>query len=632
MNKIIDINNKTLTATVQAGVVWEKLDRELNKHGLALKLYPTSYLSSTVGGWLAQGGAGIGSFEAGWFHNNVEKARVVLPDGSVDEFSGTDLDLIADAEGITGMISEITIQVHPQDELEVVSINCKTAGDMQRIAELLIKNKTPIWSFLFINPKMAELRNKAPLMEHWGHPVEDRVKLPESYIVTLTFRKKEKNKVMNKLPDLIEAIGGELLSKEIASHEWEKRFKIMLVKRLGPSLVPVEIIVPLSNLESVMKEIEKKISQPVVKEGIVIREGKRGKPEVVILGFIPSDQRKFNYNLVFGLSLSIMKIAERYGGGAYSTGLYFTKKAPMVFGRERIEKLKQYKKKADPKGIMNPGKVIGNVKISKTIGLAATFESLTRMFGNRVSTKIGERPLKPVRGIPEDVAWYAYSCSQCGFCIDECDQFYGRGWESQTPRGKFYWLREYMEGRENWNQHMVDSILSCTTCEICNLRCSESLPIEPSWMKLRGQLIAKEKKMTFPPFEIMGRALENQGNIWAGYRKDRITWIPDDIMKTHGPGKKAKIVYFAGCTASYVEQDIAIAAVRLLDAAGVDFTHLGVDENCCGTPMLVAGKWDLFTETMKKNILLVKEVGANTVVTSCPACDMMWRQVYQKWA
>jgi hypothetical protein len=70
----------------------------------------------------------------------------------------------------------------------------------------------------------------------------------------------------------------------------------------------------------------------------------------------------------------------------------------------------------------------------------------------------------------------------------------------------------------------------------------------------------------------------------------------------------------------------------LLDEAGVDFTYLGEKESCCATPMLVAGKWEIFAETMKKNIQAVKEAGADTVITSCPACDMMWRQVYPQWA
>jgi len=79
----------------------------------------------------------------------------------------------------------------------------------------------------------------------------------------------------------------ELLSDRIARHEWRNRFKIMLVKRLGPSLVPSEVVIPLARLGDVMTEIGSKVDQPVVKEGLVIRDGVNGEPEVVILGFIP---------------------------------------------------------------------------------------------------------------------------------------------------------------------------------------------------------------------------------------------------------------------------------------------------------------------------------------------------------
>jgi len=216
--------------------------------------------------------------------------------------------------------------------------------------------------------------------------------------------------------------------------------------------------------------------------------------------------------------------------------------------------------------------------------------------------------------------------------VDECDQFYGRGWESQSPRGKWYWLREYMEGREEWDQRMVDTILVCTTCELCNLRCSASLPIEPSWMKLRGLLVNEKKEMTFPTFEMMGASLQKEGNIWAAYRRNRAAWFPKDLQEKHGPSHHARIAYFAGCTASYVENDIALATVRLLDAAGVDFTYTGEKENCCGIPMLAAGKWDVFEETFRKNLKVMKEAGVDTVVASCPACNMMWRQVYPAWA
>ena len=632
LSKLLEIDAKTLTARVQPGICWEMLDRELAKKDLTLRLYPSSYPAATVGGWLAQGGAGFGSYESGWFRDNVVSARGVLADGTVREFSGSDLDLVSEAEGTTGLISEVTIKVMPKEALGVISIGCPDAYDLQRLVERIVKDGLPIWSLSFINPRMAEMKNRAPLRMHAGHPVGERVLLPASYVMTLAFRETDRQRIDDALPDLFKTCQAELLSDKIAQHEWENRFEMMVVKRLGPSLVPAEVVIPLSSLGDMMAEVDRKISRPVVKEGLVIREGAGGNPEVVILGFIPSDQRKFSYNFIFPLSLTIMKIAEGNGGRPYATGLYFAGKASQILGRERLARLKAFKARVDPSNILNPGKVMQRGLMASALSLGAAIEPLIRPLGNHVISKIGERPTRSVRDIPADVAWYAYTCSQCGYCVEECDQFYGRGWESQSPRGKWYWLREYMAGHEQWDQKVVDTFLVCTTCEMCDTRCSTNLPIEPSWMKLRGMLINEEQRMTFPPFEMMAAALKSEGNIWAGYRKDRMEWYPVDLMTAHPPGGKAKNVYFAGCTASYVEHDIGQASVRLLDKAGVDFVHLGNEENCCGTPMLVAGRWDLFAEIMKRNIELVKWAGADTVIASCPACDLMWRQYYPEWA
>jgi Fe-S oxidoreductase len=530
------------------------------------------------------------------------------------------------------LISQVTLRVRPLEDMEVISVGCADAFGFQRFVESVIAAKLPIWSLVFINPTMAEMKNRSPLMEHYGHPAEERVLLPAAYVSTLAFRKKDHEAVMGTLPGLLDPCQGEILSDRIAQHEWEHRFKLMVVKRLGPSLVPAEVVIPLSALGDYMYQVEHKVNQPVVKEGVIVRDGKGGRPEVVILGFIPSDQRRFKYNFVFSLVLTIMKIAERHGGRPYSTGMYFTKKINEIMGQERAERLAKFKKEVDPRGILNPGKVVDGGLAAAALSVAGVFEPVARPLGNYVITQLGEHPTKPVRGIPADVAWYAYGCSQCGYCVDECDQFYGRGWESQSPRGKWYWLREYMEGREEWDQFMVDTMLVCTTCELCNLRCSAALPIEPSWMKLRGKLVDHDKQMTFPPFEMMAAALRSQGDIWAGLRKDRLEWFPKDLLGKHGPGVKAKNVYFTGCTASYVEHDIGMATVRLLDAAGVDFTHVGNRENCCGTPMLVAGLWDVFEKIMRANIESVKEAGGDTVITSCPACDMMWRHYYPTWS
>ena len=229
-------------------------------------------------------------------------------------FEGEDIQLIADAEGITGFITELTFRVMPLQDLEIVSVACPDPRKLQQAIKKVVDSELPLWSFVFINPRMAELKNRAPLMEHHGHPVEKRVILPAAYISTLAFRKNDAAHVRSRLQELLQDRDAELLSERIAHHEWENRFKLMVVKRLGPSLVPAEVIIPLDSLGEVLDEIERKVDQPVVKEGVVLRDGPDGKPEVVILGLIPADQRKFSYNFVFGLALTVMKIAEKHGG------------------------------------------------------------------------------------------------------------------------------------------------------------------------------------------------------------------------------------------------------------------------------------------------------------------------------
>ena len=74
--------------------------------------------------------------------------------------------------------------------------------------------------------------------------------------------------------------------RQSAEHEWEQRFAPMRLKRIGPSIVPTEVVVPLAEMPAVLGEIDVKIKQPFILEGMV---GKGDK--VVLLGFIPHDER-----------------------------------------------------------------------------------------------------------------------------------------------------------------------------------------------------------------------------------------------------------------------------------------------------------------------------------------------------
>ena len=91
-------------------------------------------------------------------------------DGSVKLIEGDQLDMIYEAEGITGIITELTIKVQPDEPLEILALGCPEAHSLQHLLEGIMEADLPIWSMHFINPRMAEMKNRAPLMMHHGTP------------------------------------------------------------------------------------------------------------------------------------------------------------------------------------------------------------------------------------------------------------------------------------------------------------------------------------------------------------------------------------------------------------------------------------------------------------------------------
>jgi Fe-S oxidoreductase/FAD/FMN-containing dehydrogenase len=627
MNKLIAQDTDQQTVRVQPGIIWEQLQKQINKNNLDLCLYPTSLPASTVGGWLAQGGSGFGSYEYGQFKENVLEARVVMPSGEINNFHGQELaDYIADAEGITGIITEVKLRVRELQPEVHRAFAFKDSHSLGEAIKAISQKKLPIWSITFLNPESMRLKKKLP--HKHGHPYEEanphlRPELPEAFVMLIAYPK-ERHLVLNlSLAEIIKANRGEELSSEAAEHEWDLRFAPMRLKRIGPSIITTEVIIPAKNLTAVLDEIAKKVKQPFIAEGML---GKGDK--VTILGFIPHDERSWAFNPAYALAISVINIAKKYGGTAYSTGLYFKGEAKSVLGAVRYEKLSTFKAKADPNNLLNPNKVIGSGIINYIMGLASLFEPLIRPIANAATAPTGDlsERTKEKNGIPGSVAFFATACARCGYCVSTCEQFMGRGWESHSPRGKYAYLREVLAGREKFSQEMVSKFLMCTTCEVCNTRCQLNIPVEHNWMTMRGKLVNEEKRMTFPPFEMMAASLRGEKNIWAGKREKRADWVPEDIKPKIKD--KAEVMYFAGCTASLVNSDVAVSTARILDKAGIEFTYMGTDEACCGIPMKIAGKWDVFEEIFEHNVAEAKKRGAKTIVTSCPACGLAWKELY----
>jgi FAD/FMN-containing dehydrogenase len=97
--------------TVEAGAVLAVIDRETRQTGQELRMHPSTYATATIGGFIAGGSGGIGSINWGGLRDigNVLRARVVTMEASprVLEMKGADLLKVMHAYGTNGIITEL---------------------------------------------------------------------------------------------------------------------------------------------------------------------------------------------------------------------------------------------------------------------------------------------------------------------------------------------------------------------------------------------------------------------------------------------------------------------------------------------------------------------------------------------
>lgn len=127
LNRIIEIDEKSLTVTAQAGINGSQLEWALNEKGLTLPHYPASANCATLGGYLAPRGTGTISTKYGKAEDMVLSMEVVLPTGEIirtppvpQHAAGPDFfRLFLGSEGTFGVITEATMQVDylPQTRL-----------------------------------------------------------------------------------------------------------------------------------------------------------------------------------------------------------------------------------------------------------------------------------------------------------------------------------------------------------------------------------------------------------------------------------------------------------------------------------------------------------------------------------
>lgn len=184
------------------------------------------------------------------------------------------------------------------------------------------------------------------------------------------------------------------------------------------------------------------------------------------------------------------------------------------------------------------------------------------------------------------------SCPSCGVCIDACPMTADK---SNLIDTTVYLNRQLRSGNEARIREISDKCLLCGKCkEVCQVG-------------LDGAQL-----------RILARG-EREYNVTLNSSA-----IHTEELIPHG----SKVLYYSGCMSKLVPS-IGKSVVSILRNAGIDFIWVDRDNGvCCGRPLLMAGRQKEAMELVRKNEVLFKASGADTMVVSCPICYRMFTEQY----
>lgn len=362
MNRILRVDAEDLTVTVQPGVTRKQLNEALKHEGLFFPIDPGA--DASLGGMAATRASGTNAVRYGTMRENVLGLRFVGANGEVvrsgsrarKSSAGYDLTrLVVGSEGTLGVITELTVKVHPLPSAASAAVCFFPSIDAAvRTAMEVIQVGVPI--------ARCELLDANALRAVNAH---DKLGLKEAPMLLMEFHGSEAGVAEQAatVQDIAADHGGEAFewatTPEARTRLWSARHHAYLSglqMRPGCRAVTTDTCVPISRLaENINASIEE-VEAAGLPYFIVGHVGDGNFHMAYLLDPAQPDE------LATAERLSAQMVARAIAlegtcTGEHGIGLHKQGFLLDETGEEAVALMRAVKQALDPLGILNPGKI-----------------------------------------------------------------------------------------------------------------------------------------------------------------------------------------------------------------------------------------------------------------------------------
>ena len=366
MNRILEIDEENMTATVQAGIVTANLQAEVEKLGLFYPPDPASAKQSTIGGNVACNAGGPRCLKYGVTGNYVLGLTVVLADGRVVQTGGKAIKYVTGfnmnqffvgSEGALGVITEVTLRlICKPPYARTALVHFPTLADAGRTVHSVLTRGLVPAAMELLDETAIECIEEAMQM---GLPLD-----VEALLVIESDGADEESvqREIDAIADLCLETGASRVDvardEEERAELWRARRSISpSLARKAPNKLGEDITVPRSAIPEAVRRI-KAISAKYGLPIVVFGHAGDGNlhPNILFDKRDPAQWEKVEQ--IVG---EIFQVALALGGtlsGEHGVGTFKLPYMREALGPASINIQWRVKQALDPQNIMNPGKVL----------------------------------------------------------------------------------------------------------------------------------------------------------------------------------------------------------------------------------------------------------------------------------